>query len=256
MTDMKGKEKITLPSNASKLTGDRFASIDIMKFTDDPIEQKMIDRFGLVCPSCTKGLLKNFCPDCGSKTIVPNFCKICNLESSSQFCENCGTVIYSQGMDPKKFLYLSGNNLERQLNKLVALLSTPSDYQFQIFSLIEIVIQVLSETRKEISILSEKFKKLDDKLDVIDGNIIDIEHEIERSIKSLIEKNSEIGNKSLEKMAEFERHMININTNLDRMDCNIIDIYDLIHSINQLSKRIDDNLNRIEEKGVYNRGFI
>ncbi len=128
------------------------------------------------------------------------------------------------------------------MNKLVALLSSPSDYQFQIFSLIEIVIQALSETKKEISILSDKFNKLDEKLDGIDHSIIDVENEIERSIKRLLEKNSE-------NMKTLESCLNNIAKCVAESGFNDGNI---VWALND----IDSKITKIEEKGVYIKGYL
>ncbi len=56
-------------------------------------EAEKFDFLGKACPKCRIIIFSNYCPKCGSKFVIPNFCFKCKKEVSTDFCGNCGNSI-------------------------------------------------------------------------------------------------------------------------------------------------------------------
>jgi len=236
-TDMKTNRDNTVSTKEPKKTSAHFSTSEIKKFTEDPTEQQMIGNYGMICPTCSVEMLHKYCPDCGRKTIIPNFCNNCKIECKTQFCDKCGTAIFNEGMDSKNFLFIAGNTTERQINKLITLSMVSGDNQNQIFSLVELVIQVLMDIKQEIVVLTETVSKSSKKLNAIDERISCLDTDVDNSFKKLEEN-----------LAEKQTISYTI---LNHVHSSFKEIIKKIDEVDSIVSSVSSDIESIEKEGVY-----
>lgn len=253
---MKTNRENTVSTKEPKKNCAHFSTSEIKKFTEDPMEQQMIGNYGMICPTCSVEMLHKYCPDCGRKTIIPNFCNNCKIECKTQFCDKCGTAILFEGMTTTSLPRFYATEIEQQLAKLITVLNAPKDHQTPMFFLVDVAIKALTEIKQEISDLSEYLKKTNQHLESIDSGIYCLRREVEDSFEKSVEKRNENAAIQSNSFTTIHSSLKEIMNAIDAVDSDVSSVSSDIYGVNEKIIHVDERIHRIEKEGVYFKPLI
>ena len=228
----------------SKIERIKFSTSEINKFAGNEAENRAIVEKGIFCPTCLKAHLSKYCPDCGVKTVIPNICPSCHIETGNNFCSSCGHPIFREESDLVRFRLLSEPSVDLKLMMIISLMKDIKDDQIRRYAVEELFLQALSEIKSQLDIFNtssiKAYSDVQESIRSLNSQMFSISQYYNTMVQYLPDQFKSI-NELLENIDTFTENntiedfirilnLDKINTELAEINENVIDTYNKVNN--------------------------